>query len=433
MGVTDEELLEVIAPWLQERRWFAGKGHQVTRVMITSRTPLTNRAEHLTIGVEIDAAHFQVYQVPVILLSKPSQGLIGPLGHRFLHDGLLHVEVAQALVAASGGQAQLTPSTVEPLSQWLDPGPELTDYRVLNVEQSNTSAVYADEILIKIFRMLTPGINPDIEVHAGLFTASSADVGRLRGWINGGWTDPHTQSTVFGHLAMIQEFFPGSIDGWDLARREVATDVDFAGRAAALGAATARVHRDLATAFPTQVLQGDQLVEMASRLHDRLSVAVELVPDLGPMAGRLHSTVDQISALPAVPVQRVHGDYHLGQALMTEHGWRILDFEGEPGGELDARRVLDNPMRDVAAMVRSFAYAAWQGGGNSPQAQEWQKACVEAFLQGYAAESGVDPQEQRALLEVYTVDKAAYEAVYEQRNRPDWIEIPLSALREVLG
>lgn len=436
MGLTDSEILEVLQPWLLERRWFAGKGHRITRMELTSRESLGEGIEHLSVGVEIDGTHFQVYQVPVVLLPEAhEQSLIGAAGRGFLHDGLQHEAVMVALLAAASDSAHLKPASTgaAPRTQWLDMGPDVTDYRVLNVEQSNTSAVYADEVLVKVFRMLTPGVNPDIEVHAGLFEAGSSDVGRLRGWINGGWTDPHTRSTVYGHLAMIQEFFAGSIDGWDLAREEVAAERDFTAEAIALGEATARVHRDLAVAFGTRRLEAAQVADMVTRLHDRLAVATELVPALVPLAPGLHERLDLVATLPEVTVQRVHGDYHLGQALRTPGGWRILDFEGEPGGDLESRRVLDHPMRDVAAMRRSFVYAAWQGAGNSPAAQEWQRACDAAFLQGYASQSGVDPAEHNVLLEAYTVDKAAYEAVYEQRNRPDWIEIPLTALRDLLS
>lgn len=429
MGLTDSELLEVIQPWLLERRWFAGKGHRITEVMVAGRTALTEHADHLIIGVEVDGTHFQVYQVPVCMLGEPHAGsLIGPAGRGYLHDGLAHADVMAALLATAGEHAELAAARTgtAPQTQWLDPGPEVVDYRVLNVEQSNTSAVYADEVLVKAFRMLSPGINPDIEVHAGLFTAGSHDVGRLRGWINGGWTDPHTGATVYGHLAMIQEFFAGSIDGWDLARQEVAANRDFTGEAQALGAATARVHRDLATAFGVQEISGQAIAEMTTRLHDRLSVATDIVPALQAMAPELHQRLDRLEELPSITVQRVHGDYHLGQALRTQRGWRILDFEGEPGGDMASRRVLDHPMRDVAAMLRSFAYAARQGAGNSEQAMTWQHASEQAFLAGYG------DTDHEVLMQVYTIDKAAYEAVYEQRNRPDWIDIPLSALRAML-
>lgn len=432
MGLTDTELLEVLQPWLLDRRWFAGKGHRITGLAITSRTSLTEDVEHLSVGVEVDGTHFQVYQVPVLYRCEPDpDSLIGPAGGRYLHDGLPHPEVMAAMLAAVSPTAALQPATTgaQPRTQWLDAGPPITGYRVLNVEQSNTSAVYADEVLVKVFRMLTPGVNPDIEVHAGLFGVGSADVGRLRGWINGGWTDPRSDSTVYGHLAMIQEFFAGSIDGWDLARQEVAAGHDFQAEAHALGVATARVHHDLATAFPTEVLTGPRIDDMVARLHDRLAVAVGLVPALQPMAAGLHDRLDGLRGIEKITVQRVHGDYHLGQALRTPKGWRVLDFEGEPGGDMASRRVLDHPMRDVAAMLRSFAYAAWQGADNSPAARAWQEASEAAFLEGY----GADAADNDVLLEAYSIDKAAYEAVYEQRNRPDWVDIPFTALRSILA
>ena len=139
--------------------------------------------------------------------------------------------------------------------------------------------------------------------------------------------------------------------------------------------------------------------------------------------------LDGLRGIEKITVQRVHGDYHLGQALRTPKGWRVLDFEGEPGGDMASRRVLDHPMRDVAAMLRSFAYAAWQGADNSPAARAWQEASEAAFLEGY----GADAADNDVLLEAYSIDKAAYEAVYEQRNRPDWVDIPFTALRSILA
>jgi maltokinase len=425
-----------LARWLPERRWFAGKGHRITGLKAAARTPIpgVSGAEHLIVAAGIDGCPFQLYQVPVLLADQEfPDSLIGSTPAGNLHDGLLHADVMAGLLSASALPAQLNPtnSPVPPQAQWLGPSVEVTGYRVLNVEQSNTCVVFADRVLVKVFRMLSAGINPDIEVHAGLFSVDCHDVGQLLGWINGGWTDPSSQRTVHGHLAMIQEFFPGSVDGWDLARAEVAASRDFTEESRALGAATARVHRDLAQAFPTAELGDSQILAMGNRLHDRLSAAADIVPEVARLAPGLRRKLDRLGDLGHIEVQRVHGDYHLGQALRTPDGWRVLDFEGEPGAELDSRRVLDNPMRDVAAMLRSFAYAAWQGAADSDAARAWQADCQQAFLDGYAATSGVDPASHEVLLTIYTVDKAAYEAIYEQRNRPDWVEIPLVALRSL--
>jgi 1,4-alpha-glucan branching enzyme len=208
-----------------------------------------------------------------------------------VHDGLAREEVVTALVSAEGG-AVLNPAGTgaQPTAQWRR-GPVGTGpCRILSVEQSNTSVVLGDGVLVKFFRLLSPGINPDIEVHAGLAEVGCVDVGELLGWLNGGWIDPASGQTVFGHLAMIQEFFPGSIDGWDLARERVAAGDDFMQESFDLGTTTARVHHDLAVAFGVTDLQDAAIPAMSRRLHTRLSAAGELVVGgTRPGAGAAHT------------------------------------------------------------------------------------------------------------------------------------------------
>jgi maltokinase len=131
-----------------------------------------------------------------------------------------------------------------------------------------------------------------------------------------------------------------------------------------------------------------------------------------------------------IDVQRVHGDLHLGQVLWTADGWRMCDFEGEPGEDLEVRRLPDHPMRDVAGMLRSFAYVAWLGEGDTATGVRWRSDVSAAFRAGYESTAG--PIDE-GLLRAYSIDKAAYEAVYEKRNRPQWLSIPLSALAEYAG
>ena len=428
----EDQLISVLRGWLPDRRWFAGKGHRVTQVRIAARTPVCEGGEHIVLAVEIDGRSWQVYQVPILVAGESGPGAIAQIEGLWVHDGLAREEIVTGLVGASGGAVLNPAGTGErPVAQWRRGPAGSGPCRILNVEQSNTSVVLGDGVLVKFFRLLSPGINPDIEIHAGLAEVGCLDVGELLGWINGGWTDPASGQVVFGHLAMIQEFFPGSIDGWDLARERVGAGEDFAQESFELGATTARVHRDLAEAFGVTMLEDAALPAMSRRLHTRLSAAGELVSAVYGLEPGLHVHLDRVADLPTLTVQRVHGDFHLGQALRTPQGWKILDFEGEPGGELDSRRVLDHPMRDVAGMLRSYAYASWQGGGNSEAARAWEQECRAAFLDGYAQAGGIDPADHEVLLTAYTIDKAAYEAVYEQRNRPDWIEIPLTALRVI--
>jgi maltokinase len=255
-------------------------------------------------------------------------------------------------------------------------------------------------------------------------------------------------------LAMLQEFMTTATDGWELAKTSVrdlmaeadlhASEAggDFAGEAERLGAAAADVHADLAEAFGTGVLAGDDIVARAEAMHTRLDSALAVVPELAKVEHTLRSAFDAFSALgalgtPAKPLmtQRIHGDLHLGQVLRTVHRFVLLDFEGEPVASLAVRREFDSPLRDVASMLRSFDYAARHQLVDSPataqleyRADEWARRNRDAFRAGYAEASGQDLDSHDAALRGFEADKAVYEAVYEARHRPSWLPIPLASL-----
>jgi maltokinase len=180
----------------------------------------------------------------------------------------------------------------------------------------------------------------------------------------------------------------------------------------------------------------DQRRAQADAMHERLEEAAQEVPALAPLTPRLHGAFDGLADLPHdLPVQRVHGDLHLGQALRTSKGWKLIDFEGEPEKPVGDRTMLDTPVRDVAGMVRSFDYAALNAlladhpddAQLTYRAHEWAQRNREAYLDGYGS-GGADPREHDAVLRAYETDKAVYELVYEARNRPAWTAIPLAAL-----
>jgi maltokinase len=247
---------------------------------------------------------------------------------------------------------------------------------------------------------------------------------------------------------MLQEFFRTATDGWELAKTSVrdlyaeadlhADEVggDFAGEAYRLGVATAEIHADLARVLPTGRLDAAELDRLAAEMSQRLDHAIEVVPELADYAPALRAAYDALAGhSPGVPVQRVHGDYHLGQVLRTVTRWVVLDFEGEPAKPLAERRALGSPLRDVAGMLRSFDYAARHLLADHPhqpqlvyRAEEWADRNRSAFCDGYAEGNGTDPREEAVLLRAYEADKAVYEAVYEARNRPAWLSIPLSSL-----
>jgi maltokinase len=193
------------------------------------------------------------------------------------------------------------------------------------------------------------------------------------------------------------------------------------------------LHADLARAFGRRDMAAAELSALAADMHGKLSAAIAVVPDLAGHEERIRSAYDAVARLAGpVSVQRIHGDYHLGQVLLGPQGWVALDFEGEPAVPLAVRRAPAPALRDVAGMLRSFDYAARQqlvghpdAGPLAPIAQAWAQQCQAAFRAGYAAGGGIDPAGHDTLLRALTLEKAVYEVVYEHRHRPAWLSIPL--------
>jgi maltokinase len=453
------DLTRLLTGWLPEQRWFAGKGHRISAVTLCEAFTLPGpvAVAHLVVGVQLDDEHWQAYQVPVSFYADPHPGLapIGQLsGGVWAHDALRDPAALPALLTASGTTAQVDPAATHRLdaASGRHPAPRLqavvdpTRYqdlpaRPLGVEQSNTSLVLGDVALVKFFRQLTPGVNPDVEVHAALGVAQCPHIGRCLGWVNAGWREPADGRWVTGHSAMVQQLLAPAVEGWELAAQRLAAGESFADEALALGRATSEVHRDLRRVLPTHVLAPAEVAALVDRLHWRLDQAVAVVEDLAPLAPALHVRVDGLLSLGhPLEVQRVHGDLHLQQVMRAEDGWKLLDFEGEPGSPIAERTAPDHPLRDVAGMLRSFAYVAAQAGSHlDPDAvAQWRTDCEVAFLAGYAGATSADAGQEgvraeRPILSAYLVDKAAYEAVYERRNRPDWLHIPMGALRTLAG
>ena len=306
--------------------------------------------------------------------------------------------------------------------------------RVFRGQQSNTSVMFGDVAMLKLFRRLELGRNLDIQVHAALNDAGMTDVARLFGSVEATWT---RDGEVLGaDLAMCVEKLADAVDGWDLALASLeaetggtarehgspaGSDTGFAVHAEALGRALAEVHEALRTAFGTAAQAGS---DVAATMTQRLAAARAIAPALAPYADGLRARFDALAATE-LDAQRVHGDFHLGQTLHTPSGWKIIDFEGEPAKTLAERVAPDSVWRDVAGMMRSFDYAAASVPGDAAGA--WRDGCRDAFLSGYTGGRGLAPDDA-GLLAAYEADKAVYEVVYEVRNRPDWVGIPLAAV-----
>jgi predicted trehalose synthase len=217
---------------------------------------------------------------------------------------------------------------------------------------------------------------------------------------------------------------------------EQEADPHFTGEAYLLGRASAEMHADLAAAFGTGPMPAQALAALADRMTRGLEQASAEVPELGRHEAKLRASYADILQTPGpVPVQRVHGDFHLGQVLRTQDGWVALDFEGEPAIPLAQRRARYPALKDVAGMLRSFDYAARHQLLGHPEedrlrrvAQVWVERCQAAFCTGYAHAGGMDPLANAALMRALMLEKAVYEVLYEARHRPAWMSIPLESI-----
>ena len=460
MTLTYDDLQPLVARWLPSQRWFAGKGRGMSDVSLRLLTALTEAVPEVGIWlVTVTYADglVETYQVPLVARAEPlgnlEHVLLGtiqtPDGTRWIYDALHDRDVTGVFI--DGVRKDAAPGPVH-FQRYVDPSDLPVDLPslVLTGEQSNTSLVYGDQAILKVFRRLEPGINPDIEIHQALSELGAKHIARLLGSMTADIPNNGSGTMTPASLGMLQEFMSTATNGWDLAKtsvRDLMAEADlhadeaggdFAAEAERLGAATAVVHAYLAVAFGTDVMPGYQLRERAAAMHAHLDAALAEVHLLAPVEPGLRAAFDAVDTLAgtAEPVltQRIHGDLHLGQALRTARRWILLDFEGEPIAPLADRRSFDSPLRDVAGMLRSFDYASRHQIVDTPdpqlsyRANEWAERNRDAFCAGYADVSGSDPRVHDVLLRGFEADKAVYEAVYETRNRPTWVRIPLLSL-----
>ena len=391
------------------------------------------------------------YQVPLVLRAEPIAGqqgaLVGRLDGWSVYDGAHDAAFVESWLRLIADQRTLRAPGRPSAQGRLQPGgvevPVTGTARVLSGEQSNTSVIVdgTPPVIVKLFRTLYGGANPDVVVQSALAAAGSSRVPTPCGWIEGSWPRPDG-SAASGHLAFASEFLVGTRDAWREASESLASGEDFGDQAYTLGQATAEVHRTLAETLATETASPARRSELIHALRIRADWACGQVEDLAgiePQVRAIHDQLDQLADFPVL--QRIHGDYHLGQVLdVPDRGWVLLDFEGEPLRPISERSDPDLALRDVAGMLRSFDYAAHQAEAGELAAteglawgQRWAARCRDDFCLGYADVSGADPRDHAALLVALELDKALYEVVYEARNRPDWIDVPLRAVARLTG
>jgi maltokinase len=418
----------LLPDFLPRQRWFAGDDASDPKV-VDVEVLKADVPALVWMLVDVGGVTYQLFVGlrPLVQTERFLEGkglwLLGDVdtddGPLLAYDALVDPELARAVLTM------------------VAPSEEAEHVRPISAEQSNTSVVFDERLILKLFRKVEPGPNPDVEV-VGALTAAGF---------------PHTAPTLGEwhrdgrDLAVVRDFLDGGGDGWGLAltslrdiyMSRVAPDEaggDIAPEAERLGRVTAEMHLALAKAFGTSPA-------LAGEWADELSAAAGDDPALAP-------ALDVYAALRSVtdagPAMRVHGDLHLGQVLRTDVGWYVLDFEGEPTIPLAERRRMSSPLRDVAGMLRSFHYAAEvarrEHGENDDDelrllAVQWEARAGAAFLEGYAAVEGIDQllpatdADRQRVLDAFVAAKAVYEVVYERAHRPDWVEIPLAALERL--
>ncbi|MGH7720036.1 MAG: maltokinase N-terminal cap-like domain-containing protein, partial [Gemmatimonadaceae bacterium] len=469
-GVKEDDLRRFLAG----KRWFGAKGRTPTRIHIAEVAPLPLddiQAAVACVDVQL-GERIEHYQVPLIVRESGAEksAVIDATEDQRFRESL-----GRALATGSSLGGATTPRwMLEPISRLPTPGSPLPA-RLGSAEQSNTSIIYGDAAMLKLFRRLEPGEHPDVEITRALTTRTSfRNTPRLLGVVRyesaDGW------SAVAG---MLQEYLPGSIDGWSYALdrgrsyfrapRTAQPRNEFAPDAERLGRITRELHEALASRrddpdfAPLTVTRADvqRWAESTRRtVQDALTRLEERVPALPPARAAEARVVVRRAPEYLADASRIageigedagerirhHGDYHLGQVLRTTTGdFMVIDFEGEPARPLAERRERHSALRDVAGMLRSLAYAAAtlateQAGSLDiatleTRSARWERDTRDAFLRGYASKDAGGarflPGSQNGvarLLSLFEMEKVFYELSYELNNRPDWVWIPLRGI-----
>jgi maltokinase len=482
-------LAGAIRSWLLRARWFGGKRREVERVTLDDLAVLRTGLPTVLLTlwrVEYADGGSELYSLPLGIRTAPDRAagighdqLIGSLetagGETVVYEALADPEAAAELwrmlaeereVESAAGRlvcrrfAEIDPTSPEPP-------------RLLDVEQSNSAVVRGHLDFLKWSRRIEPGPSVELEMAEALGERHFPHVPALRGHIS-----YRREGGAPALQALLHDYLQNGTEGWRLAqtslrdlyasaeeaetgsaraRWELVDDQggSFQGEAARLGTVTAELHLALADpALPGVLAPAAVGPAELSAWADAMTAQLDALlgggePALAPLAERREILASRFDALRHLPdgglAIRVHGDYHLGQVLRTDEGWKIVDFEGEPAGEVEQRRRRSSPLRDVAGMFRSFDYAAtaalvermspgdprWQLLAAAGEA--WTVANRDAFWAAYLERlqgSGILPSGGGTLVvrRAFEVSKAVYEVGYELGHRPDWVEIPLRFL-----
>ena len=444
--LTFEALAPALAEFLPRQRWYSGSRAPTSVELVDGQVERSTWPGLWSSLLKADDAYYQV-----LVGLRPMDEHPDFLGGQ--EDALLgEIDTEQ-------GPAQAYEATIDPelslvLLDVVSEGRcEAQQVRHPGVEQSNTSLIYDDQLILKVFRRLHPGPNPELELTKALDEVGFANVAPPLA----------TRSREGFDLAVLQPFLAGAVEGWAMALTSLRdlfgvhdtqpvpliTDVDagppppdpgeaggdFSGEADRLGAVTAEMHLALAQAFGREGGDARQWADSIAAQVAESSLPSSYTDGAYAVVDQLRQVADPGSAT------RVHGDYHLGQVMRTDRGWFVLDFEGEPVRPLEDRRRPSSPLRDVAGMLRSLHYASMVALGDRDEvglALSWEERNRRAFLEGYLREiklGGLLPADRAStdtVLRAFEVEKAVYEVGYEEAHRPHWAGIPRAAVRRLV-
>ena len=420
------------AGWIAAQRWFRSKQRPIAAVAEVDRAILEPAVLRVLEVSFADGGAVDRYLVPTVGDREPRDG-------EGAWTAIVRAMADGAELRGDGGR--FTFSRTDALDEVLPSAREAAaalEERRMQVEQTNTSIVLGDRLILKLYRLLEGGENPDLEVSAFLTDVGFTDTPAVAGAV-AHLADDGTRAAA----AMLQAYVPSTGDAWATMLRTLADDprrgVDIA---AAVGEVTAAMHAALASrpdrpSFPARAATAAETAAWRASAERQLAQAVASVD--GDARDRLVALAPALtarfadafgSATADARVSRIHGDYHLGQLLArVGGGFSVIDFEGEPARPLQERRQPGSPLRDVAGLLRSLDYAARSAARADAgfHAEGWLSEARGAFIGGYGGIRGPEA----GLLEAFELEKACYEVRYEASNRPEWLWLPLAALERL--
>jgi maltokinase len=452
--------------YVTRQRWYGAKSRTVSHSEVLDTVTIRQAEPQLFLAlVELryDTGAHDLYQLVF------SDGTGGADFEGLAEDASLARELVSAMRGSLTVQSAEGVVEFRPADDFSALGRELGVARLIDSEQSNSSVVFDDALILKIFRRLEPGTNPELELLRFLSAQGFRNIPALGGWY------AYSGEPLTATLGLLQEYVADGIDGWQLALDEISSAPErFLDRLGRLGEVTAQMHNALGSdptdaAFAPEEPSVESLGLLTATVDEEIARVFLALPEdderLAPITGRGEEVREQLRLLTHAAssgrVIRTHGDYHLGQTLWnppaalggrevrpgdgfavpasSQGDWIVLDFEGEPARTLVERRRKRSPLRDVAGMLRSFAYAATatELTREADVPADWEERARERFLESYldSVDATLLPSGEAAierLLAVFELEKAVYELRYELDNRPDWVRIPVAGIERLM-